>query len=153
MSRKKTGIIVILIVIVGVIVVLARVIPKGKTGEVKNNKTAKQLVLEQQAEHAQQVAEYQQNIKSIAVNYQNIINAVNADSASTGSISQISALSEIKNKLTSITVPTEFKDLHMDFFLSVLDLENYFKNNQLSAKAKSSKLWQALQKDYSWITK
>jgi hypothetical protein len=153
MSRKNKGIIFVLIIIVGFIVVLARVIPKGKTGGVKNNKTAKQLVLEQEAAHAQQVAEYQQNIKSIAVNYRNIIDAVNVDSASTGSIGQISALSEIKNKLTSITVPTEFKDLHMDFFLSVLDLENYFKNNQLSARATSSVLWQSLQKDYNWITK
>jgi hypothetical protein len=32
-------------------------------------------------------------------------------------------------------------------------LENYFKNNQLSARATSSVLWQSLQKDYNWITK
>jgi hypothetical protein len=153
MSRNKKGFIVILIIVVGVIVVLARVMPRGKTNGVVNNKTAKQLTLEQQANHAQQVAEYRQEIKSVATNYQNIIDAINANSTTTGSSSEISALSDIKDKLTSITVPAEFKDLHISLFLSVLDLENYFKNNQLSAKASSSSLWQTLQKDYDWVTK
>lgn len=152
MSKNKKGILVILVVVVAVILVLARVMPKGKISEVISDKKAK-TVSSQQVNHAQQVAEYQQNIKSMAANYQNIINTVNVNSATTGSSSEISALTEIKNRLTSITVPAEFKDLHINFFISVLDLENYFKNNQLSAKASSSNLWQEVQKDYNWITK
>ena len=148
MNRNKKGIIIIAIIVVGIIVVFARIMPRGKISEVTSNETVKR-----QVNHAQQVAEYQQNIKSIAANYQNIIDAINANSTSTGSSSEISSLTDIKNKLTSITVPAEFKDLHINFFLSVLDLENYFKNNQLSAKASSSSLWQSLQKDYTWITK
>ena len=46
------------LIVVGVIVVLARVMPRGKTIEVISNKTVKQ-----QVNHAQQIAEYQQNIK------------------------------------------------------------------------------------------
>jgi len=153
MSIKKTGIIIIIIILVGVIVILTRVMPKGKTSDVKNNKTTKQLVEEQRIEHERQVAEYQKSIKELAVNYQNIINAVGTTSTTTEESSQLSSLGQIKNKLTSITVPTEFTDMHMNLFLSVLDLEKYLTYDQLSAKATSSSLWQALQKDYSWITK
>ena len=147
MNRNKKAIIAILIIIVGLIVILTRVMPKNKTGEMASDKTIKQV------DRAQQIVEYQKNIKSIAANYQNIIDAVNASSTPTGSSSQISVLEGMKNKLTSITVPAEFKDLHMDLFLSVLNLENYFKSNQPSAKASSSSLWQSLQKNYDWITK
>jgi len=69
----------------------------------------------------------------------------------TGESYTLEQVSQLKNRLLDLKVPTKFKDLHINFVLSLTRLENYLLDKDEAEKAKSQQVIGQLKADYSWL--
>ncbi|MBU0722451.1 hypothetical protein KKA93_03285 [Patescibacteria group bacterium] len=58
---------------------------------------------------------------------------------------------ELKNKLLDLKVPVKFKELHIQFVLALIKMENYLSQKDEQEKSDSSQAINQLKVDYNWL--
>lgn len=57
----------------------------------------------------------------------------------------------IKNETLALKVPTKYKDLHIDFVLALVKMENYFSGGDNKEEAASLDAIKRIQENYLWL--
>lgn len=60
---------------------------------------------------------------------------------------------QLKNQLLALSVPAKFKELHINFVLALVRLENYLSGQKQEEKNASRQIINQLKADYSWLNK
>lgn len=63
----------------------------------------------------------------------------------------VSRIEEIKNKALDLRVPGEFKDLHLDFVLAMVRIEDFIQTGSEEAKIAGEELIEKIKSSYPWI--
>ncbi len=63
----------------------------------------------------------------------------------------IEEIYQIKNQLLDLKVPTEFKDLHIDFLFVITKMENFLETNNIVEKENSQELINKIKDNYNWL--
>ena len=128
-------------------------------------KESKQTQEEKQVNSKKIISEYQASAIEIFSDFKDVINKIStlqeeSDIISTSSeevteepkeenISRV--VSDIKQRLMSLTVPTEFKDLHIEFVLAVSKISSFLINEEENDKIESIEILDELEKNYTWL--
>lgn len=141
--NKKTIVLAIfLLVFLCLAIIFAFSIKVGKIEPTATENKAKKIGKKEMVEN------YKNDIKVLATSYGDATNTY----ASTSKKEDIlPVINNLKLKMTEIIVPSEFKDMHLNLFLSIVSFENYLANNELAEKKKSEKLFYVIKQEYSWL--
>lgn len=63
----------------------------------------------------------------------------------------IDDLKETENKILSLKVPTEYKDLHINFILSIAKMKQYLEEGEEEKKQESEDIIRDIKLNYDWI--
>lgn len=61
-------------------------------------------------------------------------------------------IEEIKNQALDLRVPGEFKDLHLNFVLAMIRMEDFIQTGSEEAKTASENLVEKIKNNYPWIS-
>jgi lipopolysaccharide export LptBFGC system permease protein LptF len=63
----------------------------------------------------------------------------------------VSEIKSTKEKILSLKVPAEFRDLHLNLIMALDDMENYFSGKGDSGKTESEKIINQAKTDNGWL--
>ena len=142
-DRKILILAIFLLIFIGLVVCFAynaKLTKIATTGqEEKTKKISKQ----------EMVANYKKKMSILAVEYNQAIE--DYGSSSDQKQSALATVNSLKARMTEIVVPSEFKDMHLNLFLSLVSFENYLVENDLVEKKKSEKLFYIIKREYNWL--
>lgn len=64
-----------------------------------------------------------------------------------------SEIQSIKNRLLNLTVPAEFKDLHVNLILALTKMGDYSASKDEAEKSESERLISQAKEDFAWLNK
>lgn len=96
------------------------------------------------AKHEDMVKKYQASIKSSLADYQAAIDYNDQEKS-------LATIGSLKNELMAITVPGEYKDLHLKIFLGVLSLEKFLNENNKDEKDNAVKILEEVKLENNWL--
>jgi hypothetical protein len=96
---------------------------------------------------------YQQEARKIVGDYDLFLAQLAAATTSpdTGADDRIARTRAMKERLLSLTVPTEFKDLHLNLILSLSDVEQYLADDSAQGMAAGQELLAQAKAENSWL--
>ena len=149
--QKKTVILVILLIVslclVFCFVLTAKIFRINKNSNISGN-PQEQI---KKVDHATMVKNYQTDIKLLVSRYKGIRDSM--DNKIYDKAEGEKQIKELKNQMTELVVPVEYKDLHMNLFLSIVSLEKFLTENDSSAKKESEELFNKEILANDWLNK
>ncbi len=107
-------------------------------GDLKKEISSVQIAREANNKQEKLVNDYKSGLKSA-------LNGYNPDS------SNLDQVTNIKNRILNLTVPTQFKDLHLNLVFAFVKMEDYFKTGNQDEKVASEKMLNEARQSYSWL--
>lgn len=150
MSKQAKIIVILLVLLLGVTfyLLIDNLRGSNKTNELAINQP--QVEKKETISHDQLVVNYKTGLQPIADDFAKLLVTIGTQSTTTKD-DLLAQTATLKTKLEELVVPTEYKDLHLNIFLSIISLEDYLTNKDRSAIEKSKKLWQEIITNNDWL--
>lgn len=91
-------------------------------------------------------SDYRENTKNILRSYEEMINEEDLLENS----EKIKEVNDLEDDLIGLTVPEEFKNLHVNFVLALNKIESYAKNGNKEDMSKGLLMIQEIKNQYTW---
>lgn len=151
MSKQAKIIVILLVLLLGVTfyLLIDNLRGSNKTNELAINQP--EVEKKETISHDQLVVNYKSGLQPVANDFAKLLAAAEKQTTTTNNDDLLAKTATLKTKLEELVVPTEYKDLHLNIFLSVISLEDYLTNKNRQAIEKSKKLWQEIITNNDWL--
>lgn len=100
---------------------------------------------------AQLKADYEKNTKIIFGEYDNFLAELQNTTTTPSKDDSLKRISGYKERLLALTVPEEFRDLHLNLVLSLSKLEIYFNEGKKEEKTACNDLVEKIKNKNTWL--